>query len=274
MYGHSSGFSRSMPAGARSRRGTATARTARPSCARKPGGMPVPGDRRAADHRGDRVVRRDDPRQVRVDAEQHRDAVQVEQERERRSPSSVWRPEERREAEEHAEREGRRRPLRRVVRCAAACPASGGRGPRSGESSEVAETRAAAAGPRRRRRRSTTARSAVQTPMRVSGTSPLARGRRSRRPRRGPHREQQLVVVAAGHAPPSTGSAARARRTTSRAPARSAARRRRSIAPTPLAVGDLVHAVGEAVAQIHARAWRRGSAPGARRAAGAAPGTR
>ena len=66
-----------------------------------------------ADHRRDRVIRRDDPRQVRIHAQQRRDAIEVEQERDEDREHGVE-AEERREAEEHAERERRGRSLRRV----------------------------------------------------------------------------------------------------------------------------------------------------------------
>ena len=53
--------------------------------------QPRPGDR-GAEHGGEGVVAADDPRQVRVDAEQHRDAIQVEDERERDARCTVCRP--------------------------------------------------------------------------------------------------------------------------------------------------------------------------------------
>ena len=91
VYGQSSGLMKHERADARNRRGTATARTARRTSLAKSGGKPVAGDLRA-DHRRDRVVRREDPRQVRVDAEQHGDAIQVRAGTRRRAPSRVWKP--------------------------------------------------------------------------------------------------------------------------------------------------------------------------------------
>src|SRR3954463_3415043 len=73
-----------------------------------------PEDRRAQ-QRGQRVIRRQDPRQVRVNPEQDRDPVQVQREGEHQAEDRVQAGE-RREAEEHAERVGGGGPLRRVVR--------------------------------------------------------------------------------------------------------------------------------------------------------------
>src|ERR1043165_6491123 len=71
------------------------------------------GDLRAGE-RGRRVVRRNDPGKIRVDAEQHRDAIQIEQEREDDAENGVE-AEERRETEKDAERKRRCRALWCVV---------------------------------------------------------------------------------------------------------------------------------------------------------------
>ena len=52
---------------------------------------PMAGERRADEHRGQRVVGRDDPGQVRVDAEQHRDAVEFSRNA-KTMPRIVWKP--------------------------------------------------------------------------------------------------------------------------------------------------------------------------------------
>ena len=67
-----------------------------------------------ARHRRGGVIRRDHPGQIRVHAEEHRDAIQIQQKREHDRENRVE-AQKRREPEQHAERERRRRPLRRVV---------------------------------------------------------------------------------------------------------------------------------------------------------------
>src|SRR5207244_4345699 len=74
----------------------------------------VLGERGADKPGGEEVIGSDDPRQIRVHAEQHRDTIQVQQKREDDAENRVE-AEERREAKEHAQRECGRRSLGRIV---------------------------------------------------------------------------------------------------------------------------------------------------------------
>ena len=151
----------------------------------KPGGSRVPVMRAPRPSWRTRS-RRDDPRQVRVDAEQHRDAVEVEQERERRSPSSVCRP---RNGEKPKNTPSANAAAVRSGVSSMCSSASSQRrtSPRVSESSEVTVTRAAAAclEPRRalQRRQSAVARcrrrcaSAARRLARAAASRPRSRGR-------------------------------------------------------------------------------------------------
>ena len=92
--------------------------------------------------------------------------------------------------------------------------------------------------------------------MRVSGDAAVPRGGREPAAQPRTDREQQLVVVAAGDAPRATAIARRAPRTSSRAAGSIGSAPASMVTPTPLASAIWCDAVGQAVAQIHARRRR------------------
>src|SRR6185369_4711815 len=146
----------------------------------------VPRDGRADDHRGEGEIRRDEPGQVRIDAEQDSHTVQIEQKCEGEGKKRV-KPEERREAEEDAQGEGRSRSLRRVVDVEerAEPPAAKGARQVNHRKWPYPAGRGMSATDSPEPHRSTTARSSVHTPIRVRGTPPWRAAAESRRRVRG-----------------------------------------------------------------------------------------
>src|SRR5262245_47389904 len=74
----------------------------------------MPGDRRADYHRGKGEIRSDEPREVRVDAQEDRHPIEVEQKCEGQ-PEDRVKAQERREPEEHAQRKRGRGAFRGVL---------------------------------------------------------------------------------------------------------------------------------------------------------------
>ncbi len=206
MYGHSSGAASRTTSCQNSRLKTDNCEhVAQPFAGGRAAASCAAAPRRSSWSPG--VVAADDPRQVGVDAEQHGDAIEIEDERQRDGDDGVQ-TEERREAEEDAERVGAAPSVPACRARAAARRASAAiRALGQLRSSEVPEPGSAGAPVRRRRLpRSSSRRSACRRQCGSAGHAASAVSAACRRPRCArADGEQQFVVVAAAQIAASRG---------------------------------------------------------------------